>query len=252
MALWIAHTFVYQHFMVSHRLALASPVRRCGKITALSLLARLCHRGERFDGLTPAAIYRLVDRGELTLLCDEVDTYRLHKNDLLRSVFNSGHRRGGHFGRATRDAVAKFSSYAPIAMAVIGSKSLPLTVLDRSIIIRMTRADRMRGLHRFDEFNAAIATKLKAIHRALGGWSRGAALNSDPQLPSELHDRAADNWRPLIAIADACGHDWGRQAHAAALPYLPVSTTRIPASRCSATSARCSMRAGSTASPVRP
>src|SRR5262249_36001904 len=53
-ALWIAHSFVYQRFMVSPRLALANPVRRCGKTTALSLLAALCHRGERFDGLTPA------------------------------------------------------------------------------------------------------------------------------------------------------------------------------------------------------
>jgi len=30
-ALWIAHTFVFNRFMMSPRLALASPVRRCGK-----------------------------------------------------------------------------------------------------------------------------------------------------------------------------------------------------------------------------
>jgi hypothetical protein len=68
--LWIAHTFVYRRFMVSPRLVLASPVRRCGKTTALSLLAALCHYGERFDGLTPAVIYRLVNSGEVSLLCD--------------------------------------------------------------------------------------------------------------------------------------------------------------------------------------
>jgi hypothetical protein len=216
-ALWIAHTFVFDRFMVSPRLALASPVRRCGKTTALSLLATLCHRDERLDGLTPAAIYRLIDSGKLTLLCDEADTYRLHKNDLLRGVFNSGHRRGGRFARATRDGVAMFSSYAPMAMGVIGSKSLPLTVLDRSIVIRMTRADPKRGLHRFDELSHAIAAELEAIHKALWAWSRGASLNSDPQLPPELHHRAADNWRPLISIADTCGHEWGRAAREAAI-----------------------------------
>jgi hypothetical protein len=217
MALWIAHSFVYERFMVTPRLALASPVRRCGKTTALSLLSALCHRGERFDGLTPAATYRLIDSGELTLLCDEVDTYQLNKNDLLRAVFNSGHRRGSRFARATRNGVESFSTYAPMALAVIGSKSLPLTVLDRSIIIHMTRADRARGLRRFDEFNAAIAAELRALHDALWEWSRGATLNTDPQLPPALHDRAADNWRPLIAIADACSHEWGRRAREAAV-----------------------------------
>jgi hypothetical protein len=57
MALWIAHSFVYQRFMVSPRLALASPVRRCGKTTALSLLGALSHRGERFDDLSPAVLW---------------------------------------------------------------------------------------------------------------------------------------------------------------------------------------------------
>src|SRR5690606_6438562 len=31
-----------------------------------------------------------------------------------------------------------------------------------------------------------------------------------------LHDRAADNWRPLIAIADAAGGDWPERARRAA------------------------------------
>lgn len=39
---------------------------------------------------------------------------------------------------------------------------------------------------------------------------------SDPDVPEELNDRAQDNWRPLLAIADlACG-DWPRAGHRAA------------------------------------
>ena len=35
-------------------------------------------------------------------------------------------------------------------------------------------------------------------------------------MPGELHDRAADNWRPLLAIADLAGGEWpGRARHAA-------------------------------------
>lgn len=34
-----------------------------------------------------------------------------------------------------------FSTFAPMAVAAIGCTSLPLTVLDRSIIVPMKRAD---------------------------------------------------------------------------------------------------------------
>jgi hypothetical protein len=40
-------------------------------------------------------------------------------------------------------------------------------------------------------------------------------LNPDPEIP--LRHRAADNWQLLIAIADACGDDWGRRARDAAI-----------------------------------
>jgi hypothetical protein len=215
-ALWIIHTHVYDRFMVSPRLALVSPVRRCGKTTTLSLLTALCRNGQRMDGLTAAAIYRLVDREQPTLLCDEVDTYGLQQDRRLRGVFNSGHRRGGAIGRGTRDGASlKFSTFAPMAVAAIGSASLPLTVLDRSIIVRMMRADGTLPLKRLDELDDAVAAELDAMHRAIRRWAKTAALDRNPDLP--LRNRAADNWRPLISIADACGGDWGAKARAAAV-----------------------------------
>lgn len=39
----------------------------------------------------------------------------------------------------------------------------------------------------------------------------------DPETPQELHDRAADNWRPLLAIADAAGGKWPKLARGAAI-----------------------------------
>ena len=41
--------------------------------------------------------------------------------------------------------------------------------------------------------------------------------NSDPPVPEKLNDRAADNWRPLFAIADLAGGEWPRIARDAAL-----------------------------------
>jgi hypothetical protein len=44
-------------------------------------------------------------------------------------------------------------------------------------------------------------------------------LNADPQMPARLRDRQADNWRPLIAIADAFGADWATRAREAAVIF---------------------------------
>ena len=44
-----------------------------------------------------------------------------------------------------------------------------------------------------------------------------ALADADPELPEALHDRAQDNWRALIAIADAAGQGWPGLARAAAL-----------------------------------
>jgi hypothetical protein len=42
-------------------------------------------------------------------------------------------------------------------------------------------------------------------------------MDADSEVSGELHDRAADNWRPLLAIADLAGGDWPAKARAAAL-----------------------------------
>jgi hypothetical protein len=46
MALWIIHTHIFGRFQFSPRLVLESPVRGCGKTTALSILELLCESKE--------------------------------------------------------------------------------------------------------------------------------------------------------------------------------------------------------------
>jgi putative DNA primase/helicase len=40
---------------------------------------------------------------------------------------------------------------------------------------------------------------------------------ADPEVPEELHDRAADNWRSLLAIADEAGGEWPERSRRAAV-----------------------------------
>jgi hypothetical protein len=107
-ALWVLHTYVFNRFMVTPRLALRSPVAACGKSTLMDILARLTARPAKFDSITTAVIYRLIDETHPTLLIDEADNLGLvlQPNGKLRAVFNSGHHNGGTVAICERGATS--------------------------------------------------------------------------------------------------------------------------------------------------
>ncbi|MCF6291294.1 MAG: hypothetical protein L3J03_09915, partial [Desulfobacterales bacterium] len=91
-ALWVLFTYVHDSMRVSPLLCLTSPEKRCGKTTALSLLRFLVRRPLPASNITPAALFRSVEKWTPTLLIDEADTF-VQDNDELRGVLNSGHTR---------------------------------------------------------------------------------------------------------------------------------------------------------------
>jgi Protein of unknown function (DUF3631) len=139
----------------------------------------------------------MITRERPTLLVDEGDNLDLANTPDLRAVINSGHHRDGQICRAT----GTFYTFAPLAMAAIGLLSLPF--MHRSVVIAMERSPVI--LSRFDP------------HTIVFDWARGCTLDTDPEMPAALRNRVADNWRPLISIADACGAGWGERARKAAI-----------------------------------
>src|SRR5262249_30103998 len=161
-ALWILHTYVFDRFDVTPRLGLLSPVRGYGKTTLLILLDLLVADPYRTDNVTPAAIYYLLERRAHTLLIDEGDNLGLLNNSVLRSVVNSGHRRGGGVSRYVAGRARKFPTFAPLAVAAIGSMPLPL--LHRAVIINMQRAS-SQTLTRLDEKSAVFPAARAEIYK---------------------------------------------------------------------------------------
>jgi hypothetical protein len=148
-ALWVLHTYHYDRYSITPRLALLSPVRGCGKTTLIVLLEQLCANSFRSDGVSPAAIYYQLDERPLTtFLIDESDNLDLFRNALLRRIFNSGHRRGGNESRFIAGRVRRYPTFAPLAVAAIGK--LPLPLMHRSIVINMQRAPTEAQLRRLD------------------------------------------------------------------------------------------------------
>ena len=124
-----------------------------------------------------------------------------------------------------------FKAFAPAALAGIGN--LPGTLHDRSIRIVLLPADPDQLGARFDSLHTEIET---VLCRKLARWVRDnfAALQAcDPLLPPTAFNRLADNWRPLLAIAQIVGGDWPRRA-LKAFEYL-TGKSDIPAQAMSAT-----------------
>jgi hypothetical protein len=217
-ALWILHTHVYDRFQITPRLAVLSPVRGSGKTKMLMLIEKLASNPERHDNITAPSIYRLIDQGTPTLLLDEGDNLGLKIDRVMRSVLNSGHLRGGKITRVIQGEPKAFSTFAPAAVAAIGTLSLPL--LHRSIVIRMHRTLRTDLMTTEMMQTPAETKRFEALRRLIVAWAQGAQFDPDPNLPKVLRGRAADNWRVLISIADSFGNEfWSKAAREAAIAF---------------------------------
>ena len=222
MALWVLHAHAHALALISAILALVSPEKRCGKTTALELLQRIVPRPLSASNITGAALFRSVEKWGPTLLIDEADSF-LKNSDELRGILNSGHNRSQAIVLRTvgedHDPRA-FKTWAPKAIALIGT--LPPTLEDRSIIVQMRRrksdekVDRIRGDHDHG---------LGDLARQCARWVQDNAddlRESDPRMPKALHDRACDNWRALLAIADVAGGGWPELSRKAAIALTPT------------------------------
>jgi len=163
-------------------------------------------------------LFRIVEKFSPTLLIDEADSF-LGDNDELRGINNSGHRRWAAFVLRTvgdEHEPRQFSTWGPKAIALIGK--LPSTWEDRSLVIAMRRRALGEIVKRFRHAESQAAAI--PLRRMAFRWSSDnlAGLQaSDPIMPEELNDRAMDNWRPLVSIADLAGGEWPVRARAAAL-----------------------------------
>ena len=124
--------------MISPRLAVRSPMKRCGKTTLLDVLGCLVMKALPTANVSAAALFRVVEGYRPCLLVDEADTF-LAESDDLRGVLNSGHRRGGSVLRTVGDdhEPRAFATYAAVAIGLIGT--LPDTLADRSISVDLKR-----------------------------------------------------------------------------------------------------------------
>ena len=142
LALWVAMTYVMEHLEIAPMVYVTSPEPMCGKSTVMKLLKVFCHRVEMVSKITPAAIYRLIERDQPTLLFDEADRF-LRGNNELNGIINAGHARfeatviiNKKLPDGNYDPV-EFPVWCAKAIAGIGKQDDTLT--NRSIVISLRR-----------------------------------------------------------------------------------------------------------------
>jgi putative DNA primase/helicase len=94
----------------------------------------------------------------------------------------------------------------------------PGTIEDRSILVELRRKSAGESVARLrlDRIEAETVS----IRQSLRRWANDhldELREADPAVPASLNDRAQDNYRPLLALADAIGGPWPARARAAAL-----------------------------------
>jgi putative DNA primase/helicase len=106
------------------------------------------------------------------------------------------------------------STYASCAIALIGK--LPDTLHDRAVAIDLKR--RLPD-EKIEQFRSDRTAHLNALARKAARWAAdnaGRIADLDPEMPAGVYNREADNWRPLLAIADSAGGRWSERGREAA------------------------------------
>ena len=221
LALWCGHAHCFHAFQCSPRLNVSSPEKSCGKTTLRDVIATFVPRPLSTENLSVAVLFRIIEKHRPTILADECDAW-IRDNEELRGLLNAGHRRGGRALRCEGESneVRAFNVFAPAVLCGIGS--LPGTLHDRSVVIRLERAKPGELRWRFDSRHVEREMELC---RKLARWTADnfdTLKRCDPQLPETAFNRLADNWRPLFAIAEVSGGDWPKRCADA---YAKLTTT---------------------------
>ncbi|MCH8208823.1 MAG: DUF3631 domain-containing protein [Nitrospinae bacterium] len=207
-ALWIVHVWCLDAFQISPLLRIKSPTKSCGKTILLSLIGYLLPKNVSSSNVTPAVLFRLVDRYHVSLCIDEVDL-NFKQNGELVSLVNSGHRRdGANAYRCSGDSndPTAYNSWSGKALAGIGN--LKETTESRAIQILMRKNKKGEKIEKNRKHHSKDYENLKQKCRKIAFDNENRLRDYEPEIPQELGDRQADNWEPLLAIADLAGENW--------------------------------------------
>ena len=218
-ALWVTMTWLMDVIHIAPLAIITAPEKRCAKTLLLSLMKKMVKKPIAASGISPAALFRSIEKWQPCLLIDEADAF-MKDNEEIRLLLNSGHSRDAAFIIRTvgeNHEPARFNTWGAKVISGISAHKLADTLTDRAVLLELRRKLEHESVERLryaapEEFEE-ITGKLARFALDYAEAIRAAR----PSLPSQLNDRAQDNWEPLLAIADVAGGAWPDKARKAAL-----------------------------------
>ncbi len=203
-----AFTWFIDGVHIAPLLIIRAPESECGKTTVKDVVQQFVRRPLSNEGVSIAALFRVVEQEQPTLLLDDADSWLLRDpNDERHSLINSGHKRGGRVLRCVGDNhdLKAFSTFCAKVIAFIGKSRDTLHNRSIEIVLRRKMAGEkitpLRNADRsgYDTLRAKLARMEEDYLDTIA--------NARPDL-SGFDNRAADNWEPLLAVADLAGGEW--------------------------------------------
>lgn len=187
-----------------------------GKTRALEVTEQLAYSAKPPGSFTAASLCRLIDKIKpdvLTWLFDEADETLIagkDTSDYMR-LLNNGYSRGKIIVRCDdRDDVIETPAYFPKVLAGLSITRLKKTTRSRIITIPMkpATASEKFNLHIDKETGTKLRQQIIDQHQSIIEDLK----KIDEKSLSKLHNRNAQIWHPLLAVAKVGGKEWFERA----------------------------------------
>jgi hypothetical protein len=221
-ALWIMGTYLYSAFSYYGYAFFHSQFKRSGKTRVLEIIGHLAFEATSpLNAPTTAAIRDIASEGR-TLQLDTLERWRGKSPEAFSAameLLDAGFRQRGTVAKMVPSddgfRRVQYPVYAPYSMAAIDRDSLSDTALDRAFVIEMHRKAariKTRSYHYHKVERGCQPIRSNLYLWAFGHAARVATVYESKDLQASLdrlglHDRAADIWKPILAIAGVLGID---------------------------------------------
>jgi hypothetical protein len=200
-ALWTIGTYFYTMFPAYPYLALNGP-KNSGKSTVMRVMQPLAFNMVSTSDPTGPSMFRLIHYTSCTVGIDEAERYHNPKDpgmQQIRQLLNSGYKGGMPAIRLIGEDMKPqaFDVYSPKILAAIAG--LEDILASRCIAIPMRRADRKMPAFPPDFDGASIRHQLYTL--ALTAFPHLYANYFERPALHTLHNRSAELWSPLVALA---------------------------------------------------
>ena len=217
LALWVVHTYCYQHFPVTPYLEISSPEGQSGKTVCLGLLEVLCHKPWKPGGVTAACLATRIANQQPALLLDDWHTVlRSSGNQSIVGLLKAGSMSGSYYPEYPKEKDWDGLVFCPKAFAGQGRLPAALAPLCVPIVLR-----RKRPKEKVVAFWGETARwEVRDLAKSLAAWAE-----DNSKLIGDLASQNFANARiaslsgprfsalvPLLTVAGAAGRRWANKA----------------------------------------